>query len=159
MVVWENFGRVFALRDEPEVCIVWLQNCDSRGLAMARAFGDFCLKNFGQISVPNVPFRRLTEKDEFIVLATDGLSLRLELGDTKYPTSKVDDCAAVCLYLHSNTTNAVSTASENDDASGLGGLGRSSTVRTGKEAVLDESEAEKAVKRRGNRTWKQSILH
>lgn len=72
-------GRVFALRDEPEVCRVWLPNCDSPGLAMARAFGDFCLKDFGLISVPDVSFRRLTEKDEFIVLATDGvisLSLR-----------------------------------------------------------------------------------
>jgi len=72
-------GRVFALRDEPEVCRVWLPNCDSPGLAMARAFGDFCLKDFGLISVPDVSFRQLTEKDEFIVLATDGvntLSLR-----------------------------------------------------------------------------------
>lgn len=67
-------GRVFALRDEPEVCRVWLPNCDSPGLAMARAFGDFCLKDFGLISVPDVSFRRLTEKDEFIVLATDGVN-------------------------------------------------------------------------------------
>lgn len=66
-------GRVFALKDEPEVCRVWLPNCDSPGLAMARAFGDFCLKNFGLISVPDVSFRRLTEKDEFIVLASDGV--------------------------------------------------------------------------------------
>ena len=66
-------GRVFALRDEPEVCRVWLPNCDSSGLAMARAFGDFCLKDFGLISVPEVSFRRLTDKDEFIVLASDGV--------------------------------------------------------------------------------------
>ena len=66
-------GRVFALRDEPDVCRVWLPNCDSPGLAMARAFGDFCLKDFGLISVPEVSFRRLTEQDEFIVLATDGV--------------------------------------------------------------------------------------
>lgn len=67
-------GRVFALRDEPEVCRVWLPNCDSPGLAMARAFGDFCLKDFGLISVPDVSFRQLTEQDEFIVLATDGVN-------------------------------------------------------------------------------------
>ena len=66
-------GRVFALKDEPEVYRVWLPNCDSPGLAMARAFGDFCLKNFGLISVPDVSFRRLTQKDEFIVLASDGV--------------------------------------------------------------------------------------
>ncbi|KAF2543290.1 hypothetical protein F2Q68_00033285 [Brassica cretica] len=176
-------GRVFALRDEPEVCRVWLPNCDSPGLAMARAFGDFCLKDFGLISVPEVSFRRLTDKDEFIVLATDGIwdvlsneevvkivasapsrsSAARALVETavrawrhKYPTSKVDDCAAVCLYLNSNGSNAISTASsfsklededEIDDGSGpSGGLGRSSTVRTGKEIALDESEAEKLIK-------------
>lgn len=66
-------GRVFALQDEPEVARVWLPNNDSPGLAMARAFGDFCLKDFGLISVPDVSYRRLTDKDEFIVLATDGV--------------------------------------------------------------------------------------
>lgn len=66
-------GRVFALRDEPEVARVWLPNNDSPGLAMARAFGDFCLKEFGLISVPDISCRRLTDKDEFIVLATDGV--------------------------------------------------------------------------------------
>ncbi|KAJ6763573.1 ALPHABET ISOFORM E-RELATED [Salix purpurea] len=40
---------------------------------MARAFGDFCLKDFGLISVPDISYRHLTEKDEFIVLATDGI--------------------------------------------------------------------------------------
>ncbi|KAJ0244596.1 protein phosphatase 2C 33 [Hirschfeldia incana] len=180
-------GRVFALRDEPEVCRVWLPNCDSPGLAMARAFGDFCLKDFGLISVPEVSFRRLTEKDEFIVLATDGIwdvlsneevvkivasapsrsSAAKALVETavrawrhKYPTSKVDDCAAVCLYLNSNGSNAISTASsmsklededEIDDGSGPSGLGRSSTVRTtGKEIALDESEAEKLIKEEDN---------
>ncbi|XP_010485601.1 PREDICTED: probable protein phosphatase 2C 33 isoform X2 [Camelina sativa] len=188
-------GRVFALRDEPEVCRVWLPNCDSPGLAMARAFGDFCLKDFGLISVPDVSFRRLTKKDEFIVLATDGIWDVLSNDDVvgivasapsrstaaraivesavrawryKYPTSKVDDCAAVCLYLDANNSNVISTSSsvsrledeevdeelkaatENDDASGPSGLGRSSTVRTGKEIALDESEAEKLIKEEDN---------
>jgi len=67
-------GRVFALQDEPEVARVWLPNNDSPGLAMARAFGDFCLKDFGLISVPDVYYRQLTEKDEFIILATDGVT-------------------------------------------------------------------------------------
>ncbi|KAE8731837.1 putative protein phosphatase 2C 18 [Hibiscus syriacus] len=66
-------GRVFSLQDEPEVARVWLPNNDSPGLAMARAFGDFCLKDFGLISMPDVFYRRLTERDEFIILATDGV--------------------------------------------------------------------------------------
>ena len=64
-------GRIFALRDEPGVSRLWLPNHNSPGLAMARAFEDFCLKDFGLISVPDVSYRRLTEKDEFVVLATD----------------------------------------------------------------------------------------
>lgn len=68
-------GRVFALLDEPEVPRVWLPNNDSPGLAMARAFGDFCLKDYGLISVPEVSYRRITDKDEFIVLATDGVRI------------------------------------------------------------------------------------
>ncbi|CAK9157799.1 unnamed protein product [Ilex paraguariensis] len=119
-------GRVFALQDEPEVARVWLPNSDSPGLAMARAFGDFCLKDFGLISVPDVYYRRITEKDEFIVLASDGVwdvlsnkeavdivasapghtTAARALVDCatrawrlKYPTSKIDDCAVICLFL------------------------------------------------------------
>ncbi|XP_076916583.1 putative protein phosphatase 2C 33 [Bidens hawaiensis] len=127
-------GRVFALRDEPEVARVWLPNNDSPGLAMARAFGDFCLKDYGLISVPQVSYRHLTEKDEFVVLATDGVwdvlsneevieivastephsraaqavvESAVRAWKHKYPTSKVDDCAVVCLFLglHSSTTS------------------------------------------------------
>ncbi|XP_059283069.1 probable protein phosphatase 2C 6 [Lycium ferocissimum] len=119
-------GRVFALQDEPEVARVWLPNCDSPGLAMARAFGDFCLKDFGLISVPDVYYHHITEGDEFVLLATDGVwdvlsnkeavdivasaPSRATAGRAlvdcatrawrlKYPTSKNDDCAVVCLYL------------------------------------------------------------
>lgn len=66
-------GRIFALRDEPEVARVWLPHNDTPGLAMARAFGDFCLKEFGLISVPEISYRRITDEDEFVVLATDGV--------------------------------------------------------------------------------------
>ncbi|XP_071701329.1 probable protein phosphatase 2C 33 [Rutidosis leptorrhynchoides] len=124
-------GRVFALRDEPEVARVWLPNYDAPGLAMARAFGDFCLKDFGLISVPEVSYRHLTEKDEFVVLATDGIwdvlsneevieivasaesrsraaqavvESAVRTWKHKYPTSKVDDCAVVCLFLDAQTT-------------------------------------------------------
>lgn len=66
-------GRVFALPNEPEVTRIWLPNVDSPGLAMARSFGDFCLKDYGLISIPEISYLHLTEKDEFIVLATDGV--------------------------------------------------------------------------------------
>ncbi|KAF6164389.1 hypothetical protein GIB67_037546 [Kingdonia uniflora] len=118
--------RVFALHDEPEVPRVWLPNNDSPGLTMARAFGDFCLKDFSLISVPDVSYCRLTERDEFIVLATNGVLAVLSNNQVvdivasspshttaaraivdsavrawrlKFPTSKCDDCAAVCLFV------------------------------------------------------------
>ncbi|CAL9191470.1 unnamed protein product, partial [Musa hybrid cultivar] len=128
---------LFALRDEPEVARVWLPNIDSPGLAMARALGDFCLKNFGLISVPEISYRCITEKDEFIVLATDGvwdvLSNRevvkivgtasarssaarilvesaVRAWKLKYPTSKIDNCAVVCLFLGIDSSNDSSVA-------------------------------------------------
>lgn len=70
-------GRVFALQDEPEVARVWLPNSDSPGLAMARAFGDFCLKDFGLISIPDVYHHHIIESDEFVILATDGVSFSI----------------------------------------------------------------------------------
>ncbi|KAK7312782.1 hypothetical protein VNO77_36914 [Canavalia gladiata] len=119
-------GRVFALQDEPEVPRVWLPFDDAPGLAMARAFGDFCLKEYGVISIPEFSHRLLTDRDQFIVLASDGVwdvlsneevveivssaptrsSAARILVDSaarewklKYPTSKMDDCAVVCLFL------------------------------------------------------------
>ncbi|VVB07113.1 unnamed protein product [Arabis nemorensis] len=119
-------GRVFALQDEPEVPRVWLPFDDAPGLAMARAFGDFCLKDYGVISIPEFTHRVLTDKDQFIVLASDGVwdvlsneevvdivasassrasAARILVNSAarewklKYPTSKMDDCAVVCLFL------------------------------------------------------------
>ncbi|CAI9760342.1 unnamed protein product [Fraxinus pennsylvanica] len=139
-------GRVFALQDEPEVARVWLPNSNSPGLAMARAFGDFCLKDFGLISIPDVYYHNITTGDEFVVLATDGVwdvlsnkeaveivasapghaTAARALVDCatrawrlKYPTSKNDDCAVVCLFLQqvsganvARAQNKSSTASE-----------------------------------------------
>ncbi|KAG0465109.1 hypothetical protein HPP92_019273 [Vanilla planifolia] len=62
-------GRVFALKEEPDVHRIWLPDDDCPGLAMARAFGDFCLKDYGLISTPQLSSWKLTEKDEFVILA------------------------------------------------------------------------------------------
>nr|GMD09404.1 probable protein phosphatase 2C 34 [Ipomoea batatas] len=66
-------GRVFCLDDEPGVHRVWLPDDESPGLAMSRAFGDYCVKDFGLISVPDVTQRHITSRDQFVVLATDGV--------------------------------------------------------------------------------------
>ncbi|XP_051124372.1 probable protein phosphatase 2C 34 [Andrographis paniculata] len=66
-------GRVCCLDDEPGVQRLWLPHDESPGLAMSRAFGDYCVKAFGLISIPEVIQRRITSKDQFIILATDGV--------------------------------------------------------------------------------------
>ncbi|CAH9106938.1 unnamed protein product [Cuscuta europaea] len=66
-------GRVFCLHDEPGVHRLWLPNEESPGLAMSRAFGDRCVKHCGLISVPDVTQRHITNRDQFVVLATDGV--------------------------------------------------------------------------------------
>ncbi|KAF4379018.1 hypothetical protein F8388_022105 [Cannabis sativa] len=120
-------GRVFAADEEPDVCRIWMPEDDCPGLAMARAFGDFCLKDYGLISIPDVSYRRLTPNDQFVVLATDGIWDALSNNEVvkivgsakkrsaaakmvvcravrswrcKYPGSKVDDCAVVILFLN-----------------------------------------------------------
>ncbi|OAY76580.1 putative protein phosphatase 2C 74 [Ananas comosus] len=129
-------GRVFPFKGEPHVARLWRPNHASPGLAMARAFGDFCLKDCGLISVPEIYYRRITERDEFIVLATDGvwevLSNRevvkivasapdrasaarhiVEAANRawslKLPNNMTDDCTAVCLYLNTDTTTTTTT--------------------------------------------------
>jgi hypothetical protein len=72
----------------------------------------------------------------------------------KYPTSKIDDCAVVCLFLDTNSSytasNAtlkeqltsaeqVETCSEKEDLSGPTTLDRSGTVRTGNENLQEGS--------------------
>ena len=68
-------GRVLALKEEPHIQRVWLPHEDVPGLAMSRAFGDFMLKNYGIISKPDVSYHHISPNDQFLVLATDGVSL------------------------------------------------------------------------------------
>jgi serine/threonine protein phosphatase PrpC len=66
-------GQVYCLADEPGVHRVWQPNRESPGLAMSRAFGDYCVKDYGVISVPEVTQRRISSNDQFVILATDGV--------------------------------------------------------------------------------------
>lgn len=122
-------GRVFCLGDEPGVHRVWLPNEDMPGLAMSRAFGDYCLKDFGLISVPEVTQRLITGTDQFIVLATDGVwdvisnqeavdivsstkdrrksarklvKCAIQAWKHKKRGISLDDCSAICVFFHSS---------------------------------------------------------
>ncbi|XP_039050697.1 probable protein phosphatase 2C 65 [Hibiscus syriacus] len=119
-------GKVFAMDEEPHVLRVWAPGQDCAGLAMTRAFGDFCLKYYGLSSIPEVSYRRLTSRDEFVVLASDGVwdvltnkevitivesvkpqsraaevlvDYAVQAWRSRCPGSEVDDCAVICLFL------------------------------------------------------------
>ncbi|KHN20262.1 probable protein phosphatase 2C 34 [Glycine soja] len=127
--ILESQGRVFCLDDEPGVHRVWLPDEEFPGLAMSRAFGDYCVKKYGLISVPEVTHRNITTKDQFVVLATDGVwdvisnqeavdivsstpdrtdsSKRLvecamRAWKRKRRGIAMDDISAICLFFHSS---------------------------------------------------------
>ncbi|CAI9119039.1 OLC1v1020693C3 [Oldenlandia corymbosa var. corymbosa] len=68
----ESRGRIFSSRDEPGVYRVWMPN-EGPGLAISRAFGDYYMKEFGLISDPELTHRTISSKDEFLIVATDGV--------------------------------------------------------------------------------------
>lgn len=121
-------GRVFCLEDEPGVHRVWQPEEESPGLAMSRAFGDYCIKEYGLVSVPEVTQRHISTRDQFVILATDGVwdvisneeaidvvsstaerpkaAKRLVEQAVKAWNKKrrgiaMDDISAVCLFFHS----------------------------------------------------------
>lgn len=133
-------GRVFALKEEPSVMRVWLPGENCPGLAMARALGDSRLKHHGVISTPQVTAHRITGADLFIILASDGVwdvlsneevvsivcttprkqhaskavvEAAVQRWKTKYPSSRVDDCTAVCLFLQDQLTWSSAAAAAN----------------------------------------------
>lgn len=122
-------GRVFCLEDEPGVHRVWLPNGECPGLAMSRAFGDYCVKDYGLISVPEVTQRHITSRDQFVVLATDGVwdvisnqeaiqivsstpnraksakrlvECAVHAWKRKRKGIAMDDISAICLFFHSS---------------------------------------------------------
>ncbi|KAL9248134.1 hypothetical protein vseg_021491 [Gypsophila vaccaria] len=125
-------GRVFCLQDEPGVHRVWLPDEEVPGLAMSRAFGDYCIKDFGLISVPEVTQRNITSKDQFILLASDGVwdvvsnQEAVEIVSSTPDRTKaskrlvdhavrawkrkrrgyaIDDISAICLFFHTPSSS------------------------------------------------------
>ncbi|XP_052206672.1 probable protein phosphatase 2C 34 [Diospyros lotus] len=74
--ITQSKGRVFSSDDEPGVYRIWLPNGEALrgpGLAVSRAFGDYYFKGFGLISEPEITQRNITCRDQFVILATDGV--------------------------------------------------------------------------------------
>uniref|UniRef100_A0A7N0TGE7 protein-serine/threonine phosphatase n=1 Tax=Kalanchoe fedtschenkoi TaxID=63787 RepID=A0A7N0TGE7_KALFE len=125
-------GRVFCLEDEPGVYRVWLPHEESPGLAMSRALGDYCVKGHGLISVPDVRQWPISSKDQFVILATDGVwdvvsnqeavEIVSSAPDKAKSARRLADCAArawkrtrrgyaaddisaICLFFHSSPSS------------------------------------------------------
>ncbi|RZC51718.1 hypothetical protein C5167_020141 [Papaver somniferum] len=118
-------GRVFALENEPHIPRVWLPDQNFPGLAMTRAFGDFELKDYGVIAIPQISHHHLNINDKFVVLASDGVwdvlsnqqvvsivsssrpeTAAREVVDAavnswkqKFPSSKMDDISVSCMFF------------------------------------------------------------
>ncbi|RZC49862.1 hypothetical protein C5167_018285 [Papaver somniferum] len=118
-------GRVFALENEPHISRVWLPDQNFPGLAMTRAFGDFELKDYGVIAIPQISHHHLNINDKFVVLASDGVwdvlsnqqvvsiasssrpeTAAREVVDAavnswkqKFPHSKMDDISVSCMFF------------------------------------------------------------
>lgn len=78
--IMQSRGRVLSCDDEPGVYRVWMSNggtIEGPGLAISRAFGDYYLKDFGLISEPELTSRSITNRDQFAILATDGVCITL----------------------------------------------------------------------------------
>ncbi|KAI3804538.1 hypothetical protein L1987_26155 [Smallanthus sonchifolius] len=74
--IYKSGGSVCEPDDEPGVSRIRAlidETPEGPGLALSRAFGDFCVKDFGLISEPDVTQRTLTTRDRFVILATDGV--------------------------------------------------------------------------------------
>ncbi|CAH9136748.1 unnamed protein product [Cuscuta epithymum] len=131
--IMRSKGRVCSSDDEPGVYRVWMppqngEELEGPGLAISRAFGDYYFKDFGLISEPEVMFRNITFRDQFAILATDGVwdvmsnqeavdivcsapekesaAKRLvERAACAWKRTKrgipMDDMSAICLFFHS----------------------------------------------------------
>ncbi|XVF66176.1 hypothetical protein PTKIN_Ptkin10aG0014300 [Pterospermum kingtungense] len=132
--ITESKGRVFCLRDEPGVYRVWMPNGNTPGLALSRALGDYCVKEFGLISEPDVTQRNITSRDQFVILATDGVwdvisneeaveivsstekreksakrLVQCAIRAWKYKKRGIamDDISAICLFFHPKLSQQV----------------------------------------------------
>lgn len=73
--IMQSRGRVLSCEDEPGVYRVWMPTVEGPGLAISRAFGDYYIKDFGLISEPELTSRKITHRDQFAILATDGVCI------------------------------------------------------------------------------------
>ncbi|KAI3469337.1 hypothetical protein Pfo_026000 [Paulownia fortunei] len=130
----QSRGRIYSCPDEPGVHRIWIPNGQTvkgPGLAVSRAFGDYYIKDFGLISEPEITQRNLSSRDQFAILATDGVwdvisnqeAVKIVASAPERAESAkrlveyavcawkhkgraavMDDISAICLFFHHSTT-------------------------------------------------------
>ncbi|KAI4372497.1 hypothetical protein MLD38_010719 [Melastoma candidum] len=115
----QSRGRVFCMNDEPGIYKMWTLNGDSHELAVSRAFGDYCIKGFGLISVPDISLHRISlDQDHFVwdvVSNKEAVRIVSSVPDRQSPKRLVelaasalkcrrgiakDDITVICLFLN-----------------------------------------------------------
>ncbi|CAA0817532.1 Probable protein phosphatase 2C 73 [Striga hermonthica] len=135
----QSRGRIYSCPDEPGVHRVWMPSGQSHvkgpGLAVSRAFGDYFIKGFGLISEPEITQRYITSRDQFVILATDGVwdvipnqeaveivysapersqsakrlvERAVRAWKQKGRANAMDDISVICLFFHAHPTNRAS---------------------------------------------------
>ncbi|MED6130322.1 hypothetical protein PIB30_000219 [Stylosanthes scabra] len=136
--ITESGGEVYCMEDEEGVYRAWMPSGRSAGLAISRAFGDHCMKDFGLISVPEVTRTKLTKRDQFVILASDGVwdvlsneeavkivssssssggeraaerVVKRAIHEWKRKRSSIamDDMSVICLFFHSHSVSSASS--------------------------------------------------
>lgn len=143
----QSRGRVYSCPDEVGVHRLWMPNgrqtVKGPGLAVSRAFGDYYIKDFGLISEPEITHTSISSRDQFAILATDGVwdvisneeavDIVGSVGQLQRAESAkrlvesaacawkrkgrgavMDDISAVCLFFHRSTV-AVDHHQEQDN--------------------------------------------
>jgi protein phosphatase 2C family protein 2/3 len=101
----ESMGGFVSPPPEPGLSArVWLDvGCTQIGLAMSRSLGDHAVKQVGVIAEPVVTQHEVTEEDDFVILATDGV--------WEFITSE-EAVGIVSANLHRGATKACQTLIE-----------------------------------------------
>ncbi|KAE8711639.1 Cation/hydrogen exchanger 15-like protein [Hibiscus syriacus] len=96
--IQKNGGRVFAMEEEPNVLRVWMQDQDCPGLAMSRALV-MATDGVWDVLSNNKVIQIVASVKRQSIAAKVLVYYAVQAWRTKYPGSKVDDCAVVCLFF------------------------------------------------------------
>ena len=98
-----NNGRVQQMKDSSGRGVgpyrVWFKQLDYPGLAMSRAFGDAPCRRIGVTCEPQMYVHRLTEADQVLVAATDGVWEYMSNEEVRMLIAEGSQCCTIRWYF------------------------------------------------------------